>query len=91
MYILQIDLEVFQSDPLMPNVWRPDHLTPGFRQRHGVADQDQQEEELSDSDADDRVTLVDRLKGKTGGAESSTREESPDDVGTSSCPKKPRT
>ena len=48
-------------------------------------------ESLSSSDSNDRVTLADLVKGKTGGVESLAREGSPGpEVGTS-CPKKPGT
>ena len=48
-------------------------------------------ESLSGSDSDDRVTLAELMKGKTGGVEPLAREGSPGpEVGTS-CPKKPRT
>ena len=46
---------------------------------------------LSSSDSDDRVTLAELVKGKTGGIQSKLREGSPEpEVGTS-CSKKPRT
>ena len=48
-------------------------------------------ETLSSSNSDDRATLADLMKGKTGGVEPLAREGSPGpEVGTS-CPKKPRT
>jgi hypothetical protein len=46
---------------------------------------------LSSSDSDDRVTLTELVKGKTGGIQSMLREGSPElEVGIS-CPKKTRT
>ena len=48
-------------------------------------------ETLPSSDSDDRVTLADLMKGKTGGVGSLAREESPGPEAGTSCPKKPRT
>ena len=48
-------------------------------------------EALSSSDSDDRATLADLMKGKTGGVELLAREESPRPKAGISCPKKPRT
>ena len=48
-------------------------------------------EALSNSDSDDRVTLAEVLKGKTGGVDSDTRSGSPEGEAASSCPKKPKT
>ena len=48
-------------------------------------------EALSSSDSDDRATLADLMKGKTGGVELLAREESPGPEAGISCPKKPRT
>ena len=48
-------------------------------------------EALSNSDSDDRVTLTEVLKGKTGGVDSDTRSGSPEGEAVSSCPKKPKT
>ena len=66
------------SAHLRPHEYRPD-LDPNVS------------ESLPSSDSDDRVTLADLVKGKTGGIESLAREGSPGpEVGTSCC-KKPRT
>ena len=46
---------------------------------------------LSSSDSDDRVTLAELVKGKTGGIQSMLREGSPEPEVGISCPKKPRT
>ena len=48
-------------------------------------------EALSSSDSDDRATLADLMKGKTGGVELLAREWSPGLEAGISCPKKPRT
>ena len=48
-------------------------------------------EALSSFDSDDRATLADLMKGKTGGVELLAREESPGPEADISCPKKPRT
>ena len=48
-------------------------------------------ETLSSSDSDDRATLADLMKGKTGGVEPLAREGSPRPEAGTSCPKKPRT
>ena len=47
-------------------------------------------EDLLDSDSDDRTTLADIMKGKTG-VDANTRSGSPDEEAATSCPKKPRT
>ena len=47
-------------------------------------------ETLSSSDSDDRATLADLMKGKTGGVELLAREGSPGPEAGISCPKKPR-
>ena len=46
---------------------------------------------LLSSDSDDRATLADLMKGKTGGVELLACEESPGPEAGISCPKKPRT
>ena len=78
----------------MPEVFQPNHMTPSAHLRPyefrpdldpGVS------ESLSSSDSDDRVTLAELVKGKTGGVESLIREGSPDPEAGSSCPKKLRT
>ena len=48
-------------------------------------------ETLSSSNSDDRATLADLMKGKTGGVELLAREWSPGPEAGISCPKKPRT
>ena len=48
-------------------------------------------ESLSGSDSDDRVTLAELMKGKTGGVESLDCEGSPEPEASTSCPKRPRT
>ena len=48
-------------------------------------------EALSSSDSDDRATLADLMKGKTGGVELLAREESSGPEAGISYPKKPRT
>ena len=78
----------------MPEVHRPSYMTPSAHlQPHDYRpDLDPTvSETLSSSDSDDRATLADLMKGKTGGVETLAREGSPGpEVGTS-CPKKPRT
>ena len=46
---------------------------------------------LSSSDSDDRATIADFMKGKTGGVELLVREGSLGPEAGISCPKKPRT
>jgi len=48
-------------------------------------------ETLSSSDSDDRATLADLMKGKTGGVNPLAREGRPGPEAGTSCPKKPRT
>ena len=48
-------------------------------------------ETLSSSNSDDRATLADLMKGKTGGVGLLAREGSPGPEAGISCPKKPRT
>ena len=85
---------VYRSDPPLPEVHRPSHMTPSAHlQPHDYRpDLDPTSSEtLSSSDSDDRAILADLMKGKTGGVEPLAREGSPGpEVGTS-CPKKPRT
>ena len=66
------------SAHLQPHDYRPD-LDPTVS------------EALSSSDSDDRATLADLMKGKTGGVELLVREGSPGPEAGISCPKKPRT
>jgi len=85
---------IFRSDPPLPEVYRPRHMTPSAHlQPHDYRpDLDPTvSETLSSSDSDDRVPLAELVKGKMGGVGSLARERSPGpEVGTS-CPKKPRT
>jgi len=48
-------------------------------------------ETLLSSDSDDRATLADLMKGKTGGVDPLARDGSPGPEAGTSCPKKPRT
>ena len=85
---------VYRSDPLLPEVYRPSHMTPSAHlQPHDYrSDLDPTvSETLSNSDSDDRATLADLMKGKTGGVESLVRQESPGPEVGNSCPKKRRT
>ena len=66
------------SAHLRPHEYRPD-LDPTIS------------ETLSSSDSDDRATLAELVKGKTGGVGSFAREGSPGPEAGTSCPKKPRT
>ena len=66
------------SAHLQPHDYRPD-LDPTVS------------ETLSSSNSDDRATLADLMKGKTGGVEPLDREGSPGPKAGTSCPKKPRT
>jgi len=85
---------IYRSDPLLPEVHRPSHMTPSahLQPRDYRPDLDPTASEaLSSSDSDDRAALADLLKGKMGGVKPLAREGSPGaEVGTS-CPKKPRT
>ena len=78
----------------MPEVFRPNHMTPSAHlQPHEFRpnlDPDVSET-LSSSDSDDRVTLAELMKGKTGGVESLDCEGSPEPEASTSCPKRPRT
>ena len=92
-HCLQIDIDVFQSSPPMLDVVRPRHLMPSAHQpqRNYHADQDTILEESTDSDANDRVTLAEIMKGKAGGAETSSHCVALDEEIVNSCPKGPRT
>ena len=85
---------IYQSDPPLPEVHRPSHMTPSahLRPHDYRPDLDPTiSEALSSSDSDDRATLADLMKDKMGGVETLACEGSPGpEVGTS-CPKKPRT
>ena len=85
---------IYQSDPSLPEVHRPSHMTPSAHlQPHDYrSDLDPTvSETLSISDSDDRATLADLMKGKTGGVEPLAREGSLGPKAGTSCPKKPRT
>ena len=71
----------------------PGHLMPSSHQPQGnyQADRDPIPEESSNSDADDRATLAEILKGKAGGAESSGRGAALGEDVVTSCPKGLRT
>ena len=85
---------IYRSDPLLPEVHRPSHMTPSAHlQPHDYRpDLDPTVlETLLSSASDDRATLANLMKGKTGGVGPLAREGSlGPEVGTS-CPKKPRT
>ena len=71
---------IFRSDPLLPGVHRPSHVTPSahLHPHDYRPDLDPTiSETLSSSDSDDRATLADLMKGKMGGVELLTREGSP--------------
>ena len=80
---------VFRSDPPLPEVFRPSHMTPSAHLRPHEFRPDS--ETLSTSNSDDRATLAELIKGKMGGVESLAREGSPEPEAGPSCPKKPRT
>ena len=85
---------IFRSDPPLPEVHRPRHMTPRAHLRPHDYRPDLDPtvlEMLSGSDFDDRVPLAELLKGKEGRFESLSREGSPGPEASSSCPKKPRT
>ena len=68
---------VYQSDPPLPEVHRPSHMTHSahLRPHDYRPDLDPTgSETLSSSDSDDRATLADLMKGKTGGVELLARE-----------------
>jgi hypothetical protein len=85
---------IFQSDPPKPEVHQPSHVTPSAHLQPHEYRPDLDPtilETLSSSDSDDRSTLADLMKGKTGGVGPLACERSPGpEVGTN-CPKKPRT
>ena len=85
---------IYLSDPPLPEVHRPSHMTPSahLRPHDYQPDLDPTVSETpSSSDSDDHATLAELIKGKMGGVESLAREGSPGpEVGTS-CPKRPRT
>ena len=63
---------VYRSDPPLPEVHRPSHMMPSAHlQPHDYRlDLDPTVlETLSSSNSDDRATLADLMKGKTGGVE----------------------
>jgi len=78
----------------LPEVFRPNHMTPSAHLRphefRPYLDPDVSET-LSSFDSDDRVTLVELMKCKTGGVESLVHEGSPELEAGPTCPKKPRT
>ena len=78
----------------MPEVHRPSHMMPSAHLQHHDYRSDLDptiSETLSSSNSDDRATLADLMKGKTGGVELLAREGSPGPEAGISCPKKPRT
>ena len=78
----------------MLEVHRPSHMMPSAHlQPHDYRpDLDPTASKtLSSSDSDDRATLADLMKGKTGGVKLLAREGSPGPKAGISCPKKPRT
>ena len=78
----------------MLEVHRPSHMMPSaYLQPHDYRpDLDPTiSETLSSSNSDDRATLADLMKGKTGGVELLAREGSPGPEASISCSKKPRT
>ena len=85
---------IYRSDPPLPEVHRLSHMTPSAHlQPHDYrTDLDPTIlETLLSSDSDDRATLADLMKGKTGGVELLAREGSQGPKAGISCPKKPRT
>ena len=78
----------------MPEVHRPSHMIPSAHlwPHDYRPDLDPTvSETLSSSDSDDRATIADLMKGKTGGVELLAREGSLGPEAGISCPKKPRT
>ena len=78
----------------MPEVHQPSHMMPSAHlQPHDYRpDLDPTVSETpSSSDSDDRATLVDLMKDKTGGVETLAREGSPGPEAGISCPEKSRT
>jgi len=87
-------LLIFQSDPPLPEVHRPSHMTPSAHLRPHDYRPDLDpivSETLSSSGSDDQVPLAELVKGKMGGVGSLSREGSPGLEAGTSCPKKPRT
>ena len=85
---------IFRSDPPLPEVHRPRHMTPSahLRPHDYRPDLDPTvSETLSSSDSDDRVPLAEVVKGKMGGLGSLSREGSQGLEAGTTCPKKPRT
>ena len=85
---------IFWSDPPLPEVHRPRHMTPSahLRPHDYRPDLDRTvSETLSSSDSDDRVPLAEVVKGKMGGLGSLSRDGSPGPEAGTSCPKKLRT
>ena len=85
---------IFWSDPPLPEVHRPRHMTPSahLRPHDNRPDLDPTDSEsLSSSDSDDRIPLADLVKRKMGGVRSLSREGSPGPEAGTSCPKKLRT
>ena len=85
---------VYQSDPSLLEVHRLCHMMPSTHlQPHDYRpDLDPTvSEALSSSNSDDRASLPDLMKGKTGGVELLARQGSPVPEAAISCPKKPRT
>ena len=85
---------IFRSDPPLPEVFQPNHMTPSahLRPHEFRPDLDLDvSKTLSSSDSDDRVTVAELMKGKAGGVETMSRERSPEPEAGTSCPKKPRT
>jgi len=85
---------VYRSDPPLPDVHRLSHMMPSAHLQHHDYRPDLDptiSETLSSSNSDDRATLADLMKGKTGGVELLAREGSPGPEAGISCPKKPRT
>ena len=85
---------IFRSDPPLPEVHRPRHMTPRAHLRPHDYRPDLDltvSETLTNSDSDDRVPLAELVKGKTGGVGSLSREGSLGPKAGTSCPKKPRT
>ena len=84
---------IFRSDPPLPEVHRPRHMTPSahLRPHDYRPDLDPTiSETLSSSDSDDRVPLAEQVKGKMGGVRSLSREGSPGSEAGAGCPKNPR-
>ena len=85
---------IYRSDPPLPEVHRPSHMTPSahLRPHDYRPDLDPSvSETLSSFDSDDRATLADLMKGKTGEVDPLAREGSPGPEVGASCPKKLRT